>query len=289
MNEPIHNDMPERIRQAVAGNKQAMESLLLGVQDLVFNLSLRMLGTVPDAEDASQEILIRIMTHLSSFKGESSFTTWVYRLAVNHLKNYRKHMFAQYPLSFEYYGADILNGKENDVPDLSEGVERGLLEQELKMSCMNVMLQCLDTESRCIFVLGTMFRLDSRLAGDILGMSAEAYRQRLSRVRKRMARFLDEYCGAGGNGCCACKSRIDYAIQSKRIDPHELAFGNLEETDARLTESVAAMDEIDDLSIVFASMPAYRATPAARQFITDVIRNERYAFLNDLQGDESHD
>lgn len=58
----------QRIEQAVAGNQEALESLLCSVQDLVFNLSLRMLGMIPDAEDATQEILIKVMTHLSSFR-----------------------------------------------------------------------------------------------------------------------------------------------------------------------------------------------------------------------------
>mgnify|MGYP000046058316 CR=1 FL=1 len=68
------------------------------------------------------------------------------------------------PLSFEYYGEDIANGREEDVPDMTGGVDRGILEEELKLSCTNVMLQCLDGESRCIFILGTMFRLDSAVA-----------------------------------------------------------------------------------------------------------------------------
>ena len=93
-------------------------------------------------------------------------------------------MFARYPLSFEYYGDDIENGKSKDVPDLTQNVEKGILAEELKMSCTNVMLQCLDMESRCIFILGTMFKIDSRIAGDILGMTPEAYRKRLSRIRK---------------------------------------------------------------------------------------------------------
>ena len=73
------------------------------------------------------------------------------------------------------------------------------------------MLQCLDPESRCIFILGTMFRVDSRIAGDILGITPEAYRQRLSRVRKKMADFLSEYCGEYGKGTCRCANRLLYA------------------------------------------------------------------------------
>lgn len=111
MNEKEQMETQKLVRLAAEGDKGALEQLLTGVQDLVFNLSLRMLGTIHDAEDASQEILIRVMTNLASFRGESAFTTWVFRIAVNHLKNYRKSMFAQHPLSFEYYGEDIVSGK----------------------------------------------------------------------------------------------------------------------------------------------------------------------------------
>ncbi len=202
MNNLTNEELLELISKAVSGDKKSLEMIILGIQDLVFNLSLRMLGTFQDAEDASQDILLKIITHLSSFKCDSSFSTWVFSIAVNHLKNYKKHMFAKFPLSFEYYGDDILNGKIDDVPDLTQDVEKAVLAEELKMSCTNVMLQCLDSESRCIFILGTMFRVDSRIAGDILGITPEAYRQRLSRIRKRMADFLSEYCGEYGNGTC---------------------------------------------------------------------------------------
>ena len=173
MEKSTNEELRALVEKATAGDKQSLETVILSVQDLVFNLSLRMLGTFPDAEDASQDILLKVITHLSSFKGDSAFSTWVFRIAVNHLKDYKKHMFAKFPLSFEYYGDDIRNAKTDDVPDLTQNVERAILAEELKLSCTNVMLQCLDTESRCIFILGTMFKVDSRIAGDILGITPD--------------------------------------------------------------------------------------------------------------------
>ena len=219
-----NEELPALIEKATAGDKESLETVILSVQDLVFNLSLRMLGTFPDAEDAAQDILLKILTHLSSFKGESAFSTWVFRIAINHLKNYQKHVFAKFPLSFEFYGDDINNGNIDDVPDLTQNVEKSILAEELKLSCTNVMLQCLDPESRCIFILGTMFKVDSRIAGDILGVSPEAYRQRLSRIRRKMADFLMEYCGEYGSGRCRCANRVNYAIQNHRINPAQLDF-----------------------------------------------------------------
>ncbi len=256
------------IRQAAAGDKGALETVILSVQDLVFNLSLRMLGTFPDAEDASQEILLKIITHLSSFRGESSFSTWVFRIALNHLKNYQKHMFAKFPLSFEFYGDDILNGKIDDVPDLTQDVEKSILAEELKLSCTNVMLQCLDAESRCIFILGTMFRVDSRIAGDILGITPETYRQRLSRIRKKMAEFLGEYCGEYGCGKCHCINRVNYAIQNHRISPDKLDFtGAAPAAYQTMVEVKQAMETVDDLSEEFSFCKTYQSPEALKTFI----------------------
>lgn len=266
------------IEKAAAGDRDALESVILSVQDLVFNLSLRMLGTFHDAEDASQDILVKLVTQLSSFKGESSFSTWVFRIAVNYLKNYQKHMFAKLPLSFEFYGDDIKNGKIEDVPDMTQNVEKSVLAEELKMSCTNVMLQCLDAESRCIFILGTMFKLDSRIAGDILGITPEAYRQRLSRIRNKVADFLSEYCGEYGNGKCRCADRVNYAIQNHRISPAQLDFTTAVPIET-MAEVKEAMEEIDGISQEFAFCKSYQSPESIRKFIREFLDSDSYSVI----------
>nr|WP_305139796.1 RNA polymerase sigma factor [uncultured Acetatifactor sp.] len=276
MSTKVKQELSELIVQATAGDKAALETVLAGVQDLVFNLSLRMLGTFHDAEDASQDILLKVMTHLSSFKGESAFTTWVFRIAVNHLKDYKKHMFARLPLSFGFYGDDIRSGKVQDVPDMTQNVEKAILAEELKLSCTNVMLQCLDPESRCIFILGTMFRLDSRIAGEILGVTPETYRQRLSRVRKKMADFLSEYCGEYGKGTCHCASRVNYAIQNHRISPDRLDFTAAKPSDIAV-EVKAAMEEIDGYAQQFSFCRTYQSTERLKRMIRDFLNGPAFS------------
>ena len=282
MDYKITEDLSILIDQATAGDEKALETLLSSVQDLVFNLSLRMLGTFPDAEDASQEILLKVITHLSAFKKESAFSTWVFRIAVNHLKNYRRSMFAHQPLSFEYYGYDIENGKAQDIPDLTQDVEKAVLAEELKMSCTNVMLQCLDAKSRCIFILGTMFKADSRIAGDILGISAETYRKRLSRVRKKMADFLENDCGEYGSGKCRCERRINYAIQTRRLNPERLDYSSSSEIPSQaLFDVKQAMEEIDGLSGSFQFCKAYRSPKTAREFLKDFLKSTQIHIIQE--------
>jgi RNA polymerase sigma factor (sigma-70 family) len=266
------------IEKATVGEKESLETVILSVQDFVFNLSLRMLGSFPDAEDAAQDILLKVITHLSSFKGESAFSTWVFRIAVNHLKNYQKHMFAKFPLSFEFYGDDIKNGNKDDIPDLTQNVEASILAEELKLSCTNVMLQCLDTESRCIFILGTMFRVDSRIAGDILGITPEAYRKRLSRIRSRMADFLTEYCGEYGNGTCHCADRINYALQNHRINPSQLSFTTAVPMET-MAEVKEAMEDIDDLSQTFSFCKAYQSPERLKAFIQNFLNGASFSVV----------
>ena len=280
MNKKTYDELLALVHKATEGDKKALETLVADVQDIVFNLSLRMLGTFADAEDAAQDILLKMITHLCSFKGGSAFTTWVFSIAVNHLKNYKKHMFARYPLSFEYYGDDIENGKIQDVPDLTQNVEKDILAEELKMSCTNVMLQCLDAESRCIFILGTMFKIDSRIAGDILGMTPEAYRQRLSRVRKKMAEFLGQYCGEYGNGRCKCRDRVNYAIQSHRLNPLGLDYVAAAEIPVETMLDVKnAMEDIDDLSQDFSFCKPYQSSERTKHLIKEFLDSTQLSVI----------
>lgn len=280
MNEKKNEELQAFVDKATAGDKKALETIVTSVQDMVFNLSLRMLGTFADAEDATQDILLKMITHLSSFRGDSSFTTWVFSIAVNHLKNYKKHMLACRPLSFEYYGDDIENGKIQDVPDLTQDIEKDILAEELKMSCTNVMLQCLDMESRCIFILGTMFKLDSRIAGEILEMTPEAYRQRLSRIRKKMADFLGQYCGEYGSGRCKCKERVNYAIQNHRINPLQLDYTTATEISIQTMMDVKnAMEDIDDLSQDFSFCKPYQSPERTKYLIQEFLESTQLSII----------
>ena len=280
MNKKTNEELLALVEKATAGDKKSLETLVTNVQDIIFNLSLRMLGTFADAEDATQDILLKMITHLSSFRGESSFTTWVFSIAANHLKTYKKHMSAHYPLSFEYYGDDIKNGKIQDVPDLTQNVEKDILAEELKMSCTNVMLQCLDMESRCIFILGTMFKIDSRIAGDILEMTPEAYRQRLFRIRRKMADFLGQYCGEYGSGKCKCKDRVNYAIQNHRINPLQLDYTVATKIPIKTMLKVKnAMEDIDDLSQNFSFCKSYQSPERIKHLIQELLDSTQLSII----------
>lgn len=264
------------VTKATQGDNKALEALLIEVQDFVYNLSLRMLGTIADCEDATQDILIKIMTNLSSFRKDSNYQTWVYRIAVNYLIDYRKSMFAMRSLNFDFYGNDIRYG-HSDNEELLLGLNQEQLAEELKMSCTNVMLQCLDPETRCIFIIGTMFKIDSKIAGEIFEISPENYRKKLSRARSKMAKFLSEYCGLGG-GMCSCIKRVSYAIEQHRLDPKNLEYSKLKQLDHEILENCKIdMEYIDELSESFMSLPNYKTSIESKEIIKNLLNSKEIA------------
>ena len=70
-----------------------LENVVKEIQDYIYKLAVRMLWHPEDAKNATQEILIRMVTHLGSFENKSQFKTWVYRIASNSLINYKKKFF----------------------------------------------------------------------------------------------------------------------------------------------------------------------------------------------------
>jgi len=88
-NSPDHEDQSLVLR-ARSGDRQALEDLVQRHQAWIYNIAVRMLFHPQDAEDATQEILIKVLTRLSSFEGRSRFRTWLYRIVVNHVLNMKR-------------------------------------------------------------------------------------------------------------------------------------------------------------------------------------------------------
>src|SRR5712692_9566810 len=92
------------VSSAWSGNRDALEDLVRRHQAWIYNLAIRMLYHPQDAEDATQEILVKALTRLASFEERSSFRTWLYRIAVNHLLNTKRGRLEPGTTSFACYG-----------------------------------------------------------------------------------------------------------------------------------------------------------------------------------------
>src|SRR5438034_5991215 len=124
------------VARANAGEQPALEELVRRHQAWIYNIAIRMLAHPQDAEDATQEILIKAITRLSSFEGRSSFRTWLYRIVVNHVLNMKRGRTEQTPLSFRSYGQELDNTPDLALPDpRSVSADVRLLVAEAMISC----------------------------------------------------------------------------------------------------------------------------------------------------------
>ena len=162
----------ELVSSALAGNRDTLEILVRRHQPWVFNIAIRMVWRRALAEDATQEILIKVVTKLSTFRGQSKFRTWLYRIAFNQLLNVRKSEFEDPVVTFTDMGRSLDETPDLDLPDpRSVPVELPLLVEEARVGCMTAMLMCLDRRQRMAFILGEYLGATSEVGGEVMEVS----------------------------------------------------------------------------------------------------------------------
>ena len=255
---------PDVIRRAAAGERDALYALLRALQNPVFDLAVRMLRHRADAEDATQEALLRIVTHLGQFRGEARFSTWAWRIAVNRILDLSRERAAAVPTDFEAMRVDLESGREPEAP---ERTEDAVLLRELKVQCSRAMLQCLGPDERVAFTLGDLLGLSSEEAAEILGIERPAFRKRLSRARAALQQFLSTECGVyNPDAPCRCHRRLSRALELGRVVP-----GRLEVSEGGLPEvrqHLAAIGEARRVTAFFRSDPSVES----RRDLVDALR-----------------
>jgi len=247
----------EIVKRALDGDRVALEELIILIKDDIYNLSVRMLWNPADAEDVTQEILIKVITNLSQFRGESKFTTWVYKIASNYLINTRKRGLEHQNLSFDVFEKGIKEEQNVLSPIELSSVDRNVLAEELKISCTHAMLLCLSRGERIIYILSAIFNVKSNDGADMLEVTPEAYRKRLSRVKEKMRIFMESNCGLINHQTCDCNKRVDIAVANHRIQSGKLLFVNQPLAKHKVKQCIDEMESLDQAAAVFQSHPEY--------------------------------
>src|SRR5262245_30512322 len=209
-------------RDAVGGDRDALDRLVRAIQGDVYGLALRMLWNREDAEDATQDILVRVVTRLSQFDFRSRLKTWVYRVAVNYILDVKKSAVERLHLTFEGFANDLGEGLSSEGP---ADAQRSVLTEEVKIGCTLGMLQCLDRPHRLAYVLGEILDLSGPEAAEALEISPDLFRKRLQHARTAIESFTRMYCGlVSDSAVCACHRRVPAAVRLGRVRPDALDF-----------------------------------------------------------------
>jgi RNA polymerase sigma factor (sigma-70 family) len=218
----------ELVLRAQAGERDALEQLFTRHQPWIFNIAIRMLGRRADAEDATQDVLVRALKSLHTFRCDSKFRTWLYRVAANHLLNVRREKWiaSQAVCSFADASVGLRRVPEFDPPDpRTVPVPVEVLVEETKIGCMMGTLLCLDGRQRLVFVLGEIFGVCDEVGGEVVGVTPVNFRQILSRARKDLYEYLRGNCGlANPDNTCRCVRKTRAFIEGGFVDPQKLQF-----------------------------------------------------------------
>ncbi len=208
------------------GNRNALDSLINRHKDWLFNIAIGMTGNTHEAEDVTQEILIKILTKLSTFKFKSSFRTWIYRITFNHVLSMKRMGKEKVFSSFEDHKRILGNLVDKNLDD-AYSVNIKLLIEETKTDCMLGMLLCLNREQRIVFIVGGIFGVDSRKGASLLELSEANFRKRLSRARNELKSFMEKNCSLiNKNNSCKCMRKTRSAIENGYINPEKLQFSD---------------------------------------------------------------
>src|SRR2546426_523939 len=263
------------VERAAAGERQALEDLVRRHQAWIYNIAIRMLGHPQDAEDATQEVLIKALTRLSSFEGRSTFRTWLYQIVVNHVLNMKRGRLEPEALTFGCYAHGLDNTPDLDPPDeASVPVDVRLVVDEARISCTAGMLLCLDRAQRLVYILGDILEVSDAVGAELLEISRDNFRQRLARARRDLHSFMNDKCGLVNRANpCRCAKKTRGFMQAGYVDPDNLLFARerVHQVRAAVPAKTAALETLDArCADVFRQHPFYEApdaVPALRRLI----------------------
>ena len=170
------------------GDANAFETLVTAYEKTVYNLALRMVGNPQDAEDMTQEAFLKAYNSLDSFRGDSKFSVWLYRIVSNvcldHLR--KKNRRSTVSLSVEDDEGEEI---QLDIPDTALSPE-AMLEQKLTREAVRRGLQSLDEDARQILLLREIQGLSYEEIAQALSLESGTVKSRIFRARKKLCAFL---------------------------------------------------------------------------------------------------
>lgn len=184
----------ELLRRLRSRDERAFRELIDLYRDRVFNVTFRMLGDRAEAEDIAQEVFIAVFKTIDTFREESKFSTWLYRVAVNHTKNRIKYLSRRNDRNRTELDD---NTADSDGPSLGNTIRPTRPDRALEGAQMEQVLQgaiaSLDEEHRVLVVLRDVEELSIEEICEITGIPDGTVKSRLHRARAALRKKLQRH------------------------------------------------------------------------------------------------
>ena len=176
------------IRRVQHGDTEAFSMLVAAYEKNVFNVALQMTGNREDAQDMAQEAFLKAYSSLSSFRGDSKFSSWLYRIVSNVCLDFRRRQ-GRRPSSSLTVEDDEGESLELDIADESQSPE-ALLERKLTREAVRRGLDELPEDQRQILLLREIQQMSYEEIGETMNLEPGTVKSRIFRARKKLCAFL---------------------------------------------------------------------------------------------------
>lgn len=270
------------IKSCLEGSKLALNTLVQKHQGYIFNVALKYFNHIANAEDATQEVLIKVISNLGNYRPEKAqFRTWLYRITFNHFLNSKKTAIEmRYEAGFENF-FNIIESSQVIELTIEEETQLKWEIEESKVACMAGMIKCLDREQRLIYIIGDVFEIDHHLGAEIFETTPANFRQKLSRVRKDLYEWMNNRCGlVNDNNPCRCPKKTKGFIEKGYVNPTDLKWhSEFSNRIFELSESTVddLLNERDKIySKLFKEHPFKKNTVTTEKILDEIMGNEKF-------------
>lgn len=217
-----HSIDNQLIAKSLEGNKAALTKLIKRHQDYIFNISLKLFLDTDDALDATQEVLIKVITNLKTYQGKSQFRTWLYRIAFNHFLNSPQRKMEKMLMNQQLQTVSKQMALSTQEP--AEEFDETVIE-EVRILCSTAMLMCLTREQRLLYVIGDVFGADHSLGAQLFNISKGNYRVKLHRAKADLLSYVSGRCGlVDAKNPCRCPKKTRQFVKHGIVDKNNLQF-----------------------------------------------------------------
>jgi len=259
------------LRAARAGDRAALEELLVRYQPRVYRFGMRMCGDVEDASDVMQDTLLAMAQSLETFRGDASVSTWLYTIARRFcLRKRRKSTFA--PTHEESLDAADSRLAET-LPSPAEPPDDTVARHEIA-SAVDRAIGALDPGQREVLVLRDIEGLSAREVAEVVGLSVDAVKSRLHRARVAVRQALtpvlpDRFAPAPGPECPDVLTMLSRHLED---DLPGSACAALEAHVSRCPSCQGACDSLKRALVLCRETPARQTTAQAEPAVRDAVR-----------------
>ncbi len=244
-------------------------------QAKVYRLAFSLAGNAQDAEDITQEAFLRAFRSFHTFREESSFFTWIYRIAINVSNDYLR---LRTKLPIETLTEDMGYSIDEIIdPNPGNDPETELLAYQARIKCLHAMTECLPIEQRKVFCLAITMGLPYKVIAEILDCSAGSVKTTLHRAKKRWLGYMENKCQLiKKSNPCNCKQFVRFGLSQGWITKENL-------DNSRPTIVIQAREEVIQLKTlrdIYRGLYPENADESFAERIRDGIKNREWAIFS---------